>query len=523
MLNFTPGAKKAGVVAVLVGALAMNAFVARSQTAPGQAGANLSQAPTTAATSGFPVDLADVVEKVSPAVVNIQVTLKGRASARAEGGQQFNDQDLPPGLRDFFRRYFGEPNGNGNNAPQQRRRAEPRGNQGSQGPKTMALGSGFIIDASGLVVTNNHVVKDADSIQVTTKDGDKLDATLVGRDDRTDLALLKVKSDKPLAFVSFGDSDSMRVGNWVFTVGNPFGLGHTVTTGIISARGRSIGAGPYDDFLQIDAPINQGNSGGPAFNLKGDVIGINTAIFSPSGGSVGIGFAIPSSMAKDVIEQLKGGGTVTRGWIGVEIQNVNKDIADSLGLKSANGALVAKVMDDGPAKSAGVKQGDVITGVNGKDVHDANTLPRIIASIKPGEKADLKMVRDGKEAHASITVGNLAEHQTEMDVGQNDDTNGSTVAGMELAAVNDETRQALGLGKNVKGVVVTDVDDNSEAAARGIASGDVILKVGNEAVSTPADVAKKIADAKSKNQKTVLMLVIREAHERFVALPVGNA
>lgn len=509
MFKFSSSPMRSGFLTALVAAVAITAGVARAQT-----GTDLSASPQSTVPTGFPIDLADVVDKVSPAVVNIQVTMKGRSP---RSGFQFDaPEDLPPGLREFFRRYFGmpdEPSGDQQQRQQPRRRPEPP----RPGNQVMALGSGFIIDADGDIVTNNHVVADADSIAVTLKSGEKLTATLVGRDERMDLALLRVKSDKPLPFVSFGDSESMRVGNWVFTVGNPFGLGHTVTTGIISARGRTIGAGPYDDFLQIDAPINQGNSGGPAFNLKGDVIGINTAIFSPSGGSVGIGFAIPANLAKDVIGQLKQTGTVSRGWIGVEIQGINDEIAEGLGLKNTKGALVARVEENGPAEAAGVKQGDVIIEVNGKAVNSSSDLPRMIAFLKPGDKAALTLWRAGKTVKADLTLGNLAEHSQEA----SQPTVAPGIEGMSLAAINDQTRMALGLDPKAKGVVVIEVAPGSEAEHRGIQAGDVITRVASEAVTSPEDVAKKISEAKAKKQKSVLMLITREARQRFVALPIG--
>ncbi len=489
--------KKAGVLTVFAAALAMGAATVRAETGPAVAG-------------GFPMDLADVVEKVGPAVVNIQVAMKGRP---VEAGRLPSEEDLPPGLREFFRRYFGEQDpGN------ERRRAQPP-RPGPQQPEVQAQGSGFLIDVEGHVVTNNHVVKDADTITVVLMSGAKLDVTLVGRDERTDLALLKVKSDAALPHLAFGDSDAMRVGNWVFTVGNPFGLGHTVTTGILSARGRSIGAGPYDDFLQLDAPINPGNSGGPAFNLKGEVIGINTAIFSPSGGNVGIGFAIPSSLAQDVIQQLKSQGNVTRGWLGVEIQAVTPEIAESLGLKKAEGALVAKVDNGGPAKAAGVAQGDVILSVNGKDVRGSTQLPRMIASIKPGDRADLKLWRGGKTVQASLRVGTLPERVAQAEPGRPD--GGPSIEGMKLSRLDDRSRQAFGFDAEAKGVVVISVADGSVAERQGIVAGDLIATVSNRAVASPEDVVREIA--KAKRQKAVLMLVKRAQQERFVALPIGTA
>ena len=365
-------------------------------------------------------------------------------------------------------------------------------------------------------MTNDHVVRGAEKILVTLKDEEQYEATLIGRDRKTDLALIKIEADRDLPFVPFGNSDAVRVGDWVVAVGNPFGLDHTVTAGIISARGRAIGNGPYDDFLQIDAPINKGNSGGPAFNLRGEVIGVNTAIFSPTGGSVGIGFAIPSSLAQEVIADLKENGTVERGWLGVNIQAVNKDMAASLNLDKARGAIVSTVMPDSPAAEAGLEQGDVILAVDGRRVRTVRDLPRLIAGIEGGKSAKLTVWRGGKEKTMRVRIGRMPESMR-LSGGE------AEVQGMRLSGLDPTVRRAYGIGDDIAGVVVTGVAADSWAAKKGLTAGDVIVSVGNTRVSSPADVAARISQAKQQRQKAVLLLINREAQERFVALPLKAA
>ena len=377
-----------------------------------------------------------------------------------------------------------------------------------------AEGSGFFISADGYAVTNNHVVDHAKTVQVVTDDGRTLNAKVIGTDPKTDLALIKVEGND-FPFVRFSDRDP-RIGDWVIAVGNPFGLGGTVTAGVVSARGRDIGAGPYDDFIQIDAPVNKGNSGGPTFDVSGNVIGVNTAIFSPSGGSVGIGFDIPADTVKSVVAQLKDHGHVTRGWIGVQIQPVTADIADSLGLKTADGALVSEPQNDSPAAKAGIVARDVITTIDGAPVKDAHMLARKIGTMAPGTSVKLGLVRDGNEKTVTLTLGTLPdERQANADAPQGAAEKGTPKLGLTLAP-------ASAVGGN-QGVAITAVDPNGPAAERGMKSGDVILDVAGKTVSNPSEVTKEIADLHKAGKKTVLMRVKSGNATRFVAIPFGNA
>ena len=461
----------------------------------------------------MPKSFADVIEKVSPAVVSVQVTHKGRAGAARPGRTE-----MPEQFRRFFdddtmKRFFGENFEERFGNRSEGRRSQPRFRM----PQRAAIGSGFIISGDGYIVTNHHVIDGGSKITVALKDGKEYDAKLVGGDPKTDLALLKVKAGKKLPFVKFGESDKARVGDWVVAIGNPFGLGHTVTTGIISARGRNIGAGPYDDFLQIDAPINRGNSGGPAFDKNGDVIGVNTAIFSPTGGNVGIGFAIPAEMAKEVIAELRENGSVERGWLGISIQPLNDDIAASLNLDDTDGAIVAQVNPGSPAAKAKLRQGDVILSVDGNKIERFRDVARFVAKIDPGETAALEIWRDGREMTLKAEIG----RQPETD--QVASTEESDVLGMQLARLDDRTRQAFGVGKNVEGVVITDVERGSPAWRKGLRRGDVIMRVDRSRVASPTDVAAKIEQAGRGDRKSVLLLITREAQERFVALPLRDA
>lgn len=459
-----------------------------------------------------PQSFAPLVKDVAQAVVNVSTTQKIRGGPMMD----FPFQDLPEDspFREFFKRFFNNPMG-----------------PGGQGRPLVqhSLGSGFIIDPSGYVVTNNHVVGKATEINVTTTDGKTYKAKLIGRDERTDLALLKIDAHRSLPAVQWGDSDKARVGDWVVAVGNPFGLGGSVTAGIISARGRNLHEGPYDDFIQTDAAINRGNSGGPMFNMDGQVIGINSAIYSPNGGSVGIGFAIPSSTAKPVIAQLREHGSVERGWLGVQIQQVTPDVAESLGLKEAHGALVAKVTENSPSEKAGLRQGDVITRFNGKDLKDLRDLTRAVASTKPGTATPLTVWRNGHEQELEARIGKMPE----TNVSENEEPNQPSMPssgevkvpslGVTLGRLTTDARQELNLDKNVKGALVTDVDDTGSAADQGVRPGDVIVKVGQEPVVGPKQAADKIAAAKKANQKAVLVLLNRHGSELFVALPFSPA
>jgi serine protease Do len=459
-----------------------------------------------AAAQARPSNLADLVDQVADAVVNISAT------------QTVEDKDVAPDLpkgtpfdemfEDFFKNH-------GINPQPRARRAQ-------------SLGSGFVIDSSGVVITNNHVVGDANDIVVIFTDGRKLKAKVIGKDPKVDVAVLKVESDKPLKTVKFGDSDKMRVGDGVMAVGNPFGLGETVTAGIISARNRNIDSGPYDDFLQTDASINKGNSGGPLFNLQGEVIGINTAILSPSGGSIGIGFATPSATVVPVIGQLSEFHETRRGWLGVRIQPVDETIADSLNLGTARGALIAGVDEKGPAKPAGLMAGDVIVRFDGKEVKESRDLPRLVASMAVGRQVEVVVVRNGKEVTKTVTLGRLedGEKKTAALTTEKDDSlkmDAVTKAlGMEFSALSDEARKTFKIKDSVKGVIVTSVDPGSGAAERGLRPGDVVEEVNHQAVEHPGDIAKAVEGAKADAKKPVLLLVSNgEGEVRFVAVPVN--
>ncbi len=498
-----------------VAVVALSAALAGAFVATGPLGAlNEARAEAVHVTPPQQAGFADLVEKVRPAVVSVRV--KKDLQQTADNGQQFM---APPGfdqlpdnhpLKRFFRDFGMEPRGDARPDTRRGKNFKPR--PGHERP--IAQGSGFFISEDGYVVTNNHVVSDGDAYSVVLDDGTELDAKLIGTDPRTDLAVLKVNDPKrKFTYVAFGDDNKVRVGDWVVAVGNPFGLGGTVTSGIVSARGRDIGAGPYDDFIQIDAAVNKGNSGGPAFDLSGEVIGINTAIFSPSGGSVGIAFAIPSSTAKQVVNQLIKKGSVERGWIGVQIQPVTKDIAASLGLAEEKGAIVASPQDDGPAAKAGVKAGDVITAVNGETVQDPRDLARKIANIAPGEKASLTVWRKNKAEEIDITIAAMPNDLGKADSSSNGGGQSETLDSYGLTVVPSE---------DGKGVVVTDVDQDSDAADRGIRSGDVIVSVNNQAVKTAGDIDKAIAEAAKSGRKAVLLQLQSNDQSRFVALPIDQ-
>ncbi|MBZ9820891.1 Do family serine endopeptidase [Mesorhizobium sp. CA4] len=462
---------------------------------------------------------ADVVEHVSPAVVSVKVKAKIQPTADDGSDDQDGFDNLPdnPQLRRFFKEFrgFGD-QGQGGQFGMRRFNHRDHGNGQ---PRPIAQGSGFFISEDGYLVTNNHVVSEGSDFSVVTNDGKELDAKLIGTDPRTDLAVLKVDGGgNKFTYVDFADDSKVRIGDWVVAVGNPFGLGGTVTAGIVSARGRDIGAGPYDDFIQIDASVNRGNSGGPTFNLNGQVIGINTAIFSPSGGSVGIAFDIPASTAKQVVQDLMKSGSVQRGWLGVEIQPVTSDIAESLGLKSDKGALVSSAQDGGPGKKAGIVAGDVITKVDGKDVASPKELARMIGAFAPGKSVDVTVWRNGKEEAVKVDLGTLPASDKQA---SSDDSNKQSAP-----AAKPDTLADLGLtvtkADNGKGLVVTDVDPDSNAADRGIQPGDVITSINSNEVNTTDDVSKAMTDAAKAGRKAVLMQITRDDSNRFVALPVGK-
>jgi serine protease Do len=457
---------------------------------------------TMAQARSAPEGFADLVERLLPAVVNISTTQR---TTEAKGPEL---PQFPPGspFEEFFKDFFERQRPN-----QPRRRAT-------------SLGSGFIISADGYVVTNNHVIEDAEEIRVILQDETELDAELIGRDPKTDLALLRVDTDDKLPTLRWGDSAKTRVGDWVVAIGNPFGLGGTVTAGIVSARARDINAGPYDDFIQTDASINRGNSGGPMFNLDGEIIGINTAIFSPSGGSIGIGFAIPANLAKNVIHQLRTTGHTRRGWLGVRIQSVTDEIAESLGLGKPRGALVASVTEDSPAEDAGLKQGDVILAFDGKDVDEMRKLPRIVAETKIEESVDVVIWRKGGEEVVRVKVGELDESEPQVASVPDQPESGEELdeLGLSLTAVSDDTRKRFDLSEDAAGVVVVEVDPESPAGEKGLRPGDVIIEVGQEPVAAPAEVAKRVAEAKKDGRKSVLLLLQRGDDLRFVAIRIDN-
>ena len=470
-----------------------------------------------------PESFADLAAKLSPAVVNISTTQKVQGAA----GGRFDFQ-FPPGspFEEFFKDFMER------NRPGQPPQAQPP--QGQRQPpqqprrQITSLGSGFIVDGkAGLVVTNNHVIAEADEITVTTSDGLKFEAKLVGRDAKTDLALLRVKVDKELPSVKFGGSDGLRVGDWVLAIGNPFGLGGTVTAGIVSARGRDINSGPYDDFIQTDAAINRGNSGGPLFSMTGEVIGVNTAIYSPTGSSVGIGFAIPSTIARTVIEQLNAFGRTKRGWLGVRIQTVTDEIAEGLNLQPVRGALVAGISEKGPAEAAGLEQGDVILKFDGKEVSEMRALPRAVAETPIGKTVEVDIWRKGKPLKRQVKVGELEE--SEQEVASLDPKQGAPLAkevqalGMKLAKLTPDLRERFELKDDVKGVVVTEVSADSSAAERGVRPGDVIVEVAQEEVAQPQDVVDKVKKVQDAKRKTVLMLIQRASDLRFVPLKLDQS
>ena len=482
--------------AALLGAVAVVALgavvVEGDLFAPGRAQAAATQ------TSAGPASFADVVDRVKSSVVSVKVKLAdgGDADGEVQGMPHF-----PPGSPfDRFFKQFGSPDDNDGDGPMPRH----------QRHSSMAQGSGFFISSDGYIVTNNHVVDHATEVTVTTIDGKTIPARVIGTDPKSDLALLKVKEGSDYPFVTFA-AKSPRVGDWVIAVGNPFGLGGTVTAGIVSARGRDIGSGPYDDFIQIDAPVNRGNSGGPTFNGEGQVVGVNTAIFSPSGGSVGIGFAIASDVVKNVVQQLKDNGSVTRGWIGVQIQNVTADLADDLGLKGTTGALVAAAQKDSPAAAAGVKSGDVITAVDGETVADPHDLARRIAAMGPKKTVKLALIRNGSPMTIDVTLGTMPADKTANAETPNSDDNG----GSALAKLGLTLRAAHGRD----GVVVAEVDPDGAAADKGLKQGDVILEVAGKSVNRPAEVVAAIDTAKSDGKKSVLVRVKSNDGEHYLTLP----
>jgi serine protease Do len=460
--------------------------------------------PGAARAADRPDTFADLADDLLPTVVNISTTQKV-------------DEDNPrKKFEEFFKEFF-----------------EERGEQGERprGPqrRPSSLGSGFVVDESGYIVTNSHVIADADEITVRFHDDTTKKAEIVGRDDKTDLALLKVETDKDLQAADWGDSKQTRIGDWVLAIGNPFGLGGTVTAGIVSARSRDINAGPYDDFLQTDAAINRGNSGGPMFNTDGEVIGVNTAIFSPSGGSIGIGFAIPSAIAENVISQLRQTGDVQRAWLGVRIQSVTGELAEGLRLDDPRGALVASVSEGGPAAEGGIRQGDVILRFDGEKVSEMRDLPRMVAETRIGKAVDVVIWRKGQKRTVDVTLGKLEDEkvakftQGDQD-GQQQPSSTKTLGalGIDLMSLSEEARQKFDLGQAADGVVITGVDQSGTAAQKGLSEGDVIVEVDQEKVSSPSDVAERVAAAKREGYRVVTLLVYSGGDHRFVAVEIGK-
>ncbi|MBS0239060.1 MAG: Do family serine endopeptidase [Proteobacteria bacterium] len=464
--------------------------------------------PALAEFANGPQSVAPLAKRLSDAVVNIATsqTVKGPAGVplpKVPKGAPFEDF-----FDDFFNKRGGVPHGD---------------------RKISSLGSGFVVDGKeGLIVTNNHVIEGAEEIDINFHDGSKLVVDkILGRDTKADLALLKVSPKKPLADVKFGSSADIEVGDWVLAIGNPFGLGGSVSVGIISAKSRDINSGPYDDYLQTDAAINKGNSGGPLFNMNGEVIGVNTAIISPTGGSIGIGFAVPSDTVSKVIAQLKQYGEVRRGWLGVKIQTVTGDIAETLGLPENTGALVAAVTPDSPASKAGLVAGDVILKFDGKDVTSMRGLPKMVAQAAVGQAVDIELLRKGQKQNTQVTVGRLEDDDDnasdlKTDTGKDDDPKGSAIIGLQLSPLNDDLRKKYNLDDKIKGVVVEAVDPQSPAASKGLKVGDVIVEAAQDSVSEPDDVAKSIEKVKKAGRKAVLLRVENGKGDlRFVAVPVS--
>ena len=447
-----------------------------------------------------------LVKAVKPAVVNIATTSQPKMLSERMphfDNRQYDDLDQ------FLRRFFGD------------QFQLPQQNEPQRERKTQAVGSGFIISEDGLVVTNHHVIDSSDEIEVVFQDGKRYPATVQGSDEKTDVALLKIDADHPLPYVKFGDSDQAEVGNWVIAIGNPFGLGGSVTSGIVSARGRDINSGPYDDFIQIDAPINRGNSGGPLFNTQGEVVGVNSAIYSPSGGSVGIGFSIPSNMVANIVEQLEQSGSVERGWLGVQIQHVTDEIAQTLGLKNPHGALVSSVVENSPAADAGFQTGDLILTFDGKPVEEMRDLPRLVASTKSAKKVDVEILRNDQSKTLSVVIG--AGDSQELASNESSSMRSlENTMGLALSMITPALSQQYSLGDDAEGIIVTDIDPDSNAATRGVRVGDVIKKIGSSQVTSPEDAKGAIKAANENGKGSVLFLLEREGQVLFVAIPIDS-
>jgi len=462
-----------------------------------------------------PPSFAPLVEKVAPAVVNISTSKQLQAGDQPE----MQMPQFPPGspFEEFFKDFF----------DQNRRQHQP-----DRPRRAVSLGSGFIVDPAGYVVTNNHVIADSDEIKVILNDDNEYVAKMIGTDTKTDLALLKIERDKPFPYVELGDSDQIRVGDWMMAIGNPFGLGSTVTTGIVSARNRDINAGPYDDFIQVDAAINRGNSGGPSFAMNGTVLGVNTAIFSPSGGNVGIGFAIPANIAKPIIESLKTSGRVARGWLGVRIQNVTQEIAEGLGLEEGRGALVASTQEGGPAIEAGIQPGDVILEFDHKQIDKMRSLPRIVAETAVDKDVEVLIWRKGERKTVKVKLGELPEEEKQAEASsttqeQPEPPPGAVMAldalGMKVQQLTEEARSQFQLGDQAtKGVVVAEVSPDGGAAEEALQPGDLVLEAGQDPVNTPQELSAKVKEAQAAGKKNILLMVERQGDLRFVAIRLAS-
>ncbi len=459
--------------------------------------------PVAALAKGAPDSFADLAEKLLPAVVNVNTTQTIKVERRS----------MPqiPGMEEFFKRYGREKDSkkNGDERPLTRQR--------------QSLGSGFVIDPSGIIITNNHVIDKADEVMIKMHDGREFKAVVIGKDSKLDLAVLKVETDKPLPYVKFGDDSKSRIGDWVLAIGNPYSLGGTITAGIISARNRDINSGPYDKYIQTDAAINRGNSGGPMFNMDGEVIGINTAIFSRSGGNIGIGFAIPSNQAQHVISQLRKYGHTKRGRIGISFQQVTDDIAESLGMEEGHGALVSSVVEGGPADKAGILAGDIIIEYEGEVIKKRNELPIWVANTEIGKKVKLVVLRKGKRKKLTLVIDELPEdveddEESAMADDEDDSSEAQEVLGMTLEPITDKTRKVLKLEDDVKGVLIAAVDRNSPSGQKGLRRGDIIVEITQEAVKTVDGAVARIAELKDKGRKSILLKFIRRGNTAFVTV-----
>jgi serine protease Do len=474
-------------------------------------------------------NVADLAEKLLPAVVEISVESKVNDGASPDMPKIPDDSPF----KDFFDQFLKKKQQEGQGGGDTTKPGDQGGGDAQPAPdeRTVnSMGSGFIIDAAGLIVTNNHVVEGANSIQVHMQDGTMMKAELVGRDPKTDIAVIRVKPEKTLPTVNFGDSDKVRIGEWALAIGNPFGLGGSVSLGIISARNRDINAGPYDDYFQTDAAINKGNSGGPLFSMNGDVVGINTAIFSPTGGSVGIGFSVPSNTAKSVVNQLVKWGETRRGWLGVKIQTVTPDIAESMSLGKPRGALVADVTKGSPSEKAGVQAGDVIVQFDGRAINDSKELPRVVAETEVGKEVDVKVMRNGKETDVKVTLGRLEDGEKQVADKNTKPAPATapttvTVLGMTVSGLNDELRTKFKIDEKVAGVVVTEVATAGAAIDKGVEAGDVIMEAGGKPVTSSADVSAAVDAATKDSKASVLMLMAKggkASETRFIALKLAK-